>query len=317
MDAFLLIKMAYEEEVSELEKEAFVGPLLKTMTNFGKGALGKFKGIFGTVRKGARPAEQTGEKAVTQAERAGESASSAMKPPATTTPPATPPATTTGAEAGADAAKPGFWRQVGSLTGLAGAPKGTIGYTLGAPLRPFFGGEGAGNVVGFGVFGGALNAAMADPGERMSAFAKGFGSGLAGGAGWQWGGTLGKGMIGRLAKPGSTGLRGNIAKVTDPKAGLDSYGKIMEYGKGQLPGLLGARTLTNTIGIGSALGSSMLLQNAAEKHVPFLNPEQGIPPGVQAGAKAVGSAFGVPGMGLTAPQMPYMNQPGANPYGTI
>lgn len=41
------------------------------------------------------------------------------------------------------------------------------------------------DMVGFGLLGGGINAAMADPGERMSAFGKGLASGALGGAAWR------------------------------------------------------------------------------------------------------------------------------------
>jgi len=44
--------------------------------------------------------------------------------------------------------------------------------------------------LGFGLFGGVLNSAMADPGERMKAFGTGFAGGALGGAAWRGAGNV-------------------------------------------------------------------------------------------------------------------------------
>lgn len=53
----------------------------------------------------------------------------------------------------------------------------------------------AGDAVSFGALSGGINAAMADPGERMSAFGKGFAGGALGGAAWRMGGNVATGAL--------------------------------------------------------------------------------------------------------------------------
>jgi len=68
----------------------------------------------------------------------------------------------------------GVLKHLGSLTGFGGAPAGTLGSTLSAPLRllPGMTREGAATSLGFGLFGSGINAMMAPEGQGWSTFYK-------------------------------------------------------------------------------------------------------------------------------------------------
>ncbi|HUX00944.1 MAG TPA: hypothetical protein VMY35_08180 [Phycisphaerae bacterium] len=106
----------------------------------------------------------------------------------------------------------------------------------------------ASDMVGFGTFTGGIEAAMADPGERMKAFGKGFGSGALMGGAWAGGRNaarmglrkaMGSGGAARLADLQRFGLTGGY------KAGL---------GKGGVPLTKAQRALRGLKGTGTALG---------------------------------------------------------------
>jgi len=129
--------------------------------------------------------------------------------------------------------------------------------------------------VGFGLLGGGINAALADPGQRGEAFARGFGGGMLGGMAWRGAGNLataglkrglGAQRYGRLetaAKPGFTGnLFRDVAK--DGKVGPVSLRSM------------GAKTLIGGVPLAAGLGASMYMptfekepQNPYQQYAPY------------------------------------------------
>ncbi len=180
---------------------------------------------------------------------------------------------------GAAAKKPGLFGHAKSLLGFGG--EGTIGRSLSKPLSylPGMGREGAHQALGFGTIGGTLGAVTANEGERMSGFAKGFGLGTIGGAGWHYGQKGGQALMKGFAGTGGKdvgGLRGALRTVTT-KPGVDAedlrgLGKIIDSGQGlgASAKLLGARGLYGAGGLGTGVLASGMAEEKAEKYIPAL-----------------------------------------------
>lgn len=195
-----------------------------------------------------------------------------------------------GGAAGAATKTPGLLGHAGSLFGFGG--KGTLGQTLSAPLRPFLGRSGAHQALGFGTFGGAIGAGTAEEGQRMKGFAKGFGLGTLGGAGWQYGQKGSQAIMKGIAGTGGKnvgGIRGALRRVTSaPKAGkpdLSSLSKIYNsgLGPGQTAKLMGARGAFGVGGFGTGMLGSTFVEGQAEKRIPALR--QTTPSGVRGALK--------------------------------
>lgn len=137
-----------------------------------------------------------------------------------------------------------------------------------------------GEGLGFGAISGGINAAMADPGQRGEAFARGFGGGVLGGMAWRGAGNV-----------ASAGLKRGLGKHF---AGLEATAKQPWFGKLQ-PGqsrLKGWGSKAVLGGVPFAAGM------AASSYTPTFDKEQS--PYAQRGAQ------------LGASMAPYMN---ASPSG--
>lgn len=133
-------------------------------------------------------------------------------------------------------------------------------------------GRGAGrDAASFGLLSGGLSAATAEPGDRLSAFGRGFAGGALGGAAWRMGGAgakrlLYKGLgrqrymnLARAGRPGwFGGFRGPGGSVS---GGLKSFG---------------AKAAVGGVGLGGALGASMMMPTFESSQQAQQRP-QGMP----------------------------------------
>lgn len=174
----------------------------------------------------------------------------------------------------------------------------------------------------YGLLGGGLNALTADPGHRLEAFGKGFGTGVLGGIGWHYGGKLTSGAFRRLAGSKfllnkTPGLSKNLFKVVGEagKPGI-SFGEILSgqhISPAQAAKLFGLKALTSGAGLGAAFWANSATEEMAKEHIPFLRTE--LPDSYKNIPRYVNVARDVlraPRIGLTPPG----GSPGAFP-GTV
>jgi hypothetical protein len=122
--------------------------------------------------------------------------------------------------------------------------------------------------MGFGLLGGGANAALADPGQRGEAFARGFGGGMLGGMAWRGAGNLATAGLKRglgaqrysslteTAKPGFTGnLFRDVAK--DGKVGPVSLRSM------------GAKALIGGVPFAGGIAASMYTPTFEKDPTPF------------------------------------------------
>lgn len=157
------------------------------------------------------------------------------------------------------AAKPFEWggRAVGTAVSEASP-------TAGKFLRNLTRGS-ARDMASFGLLGGGINAAMADPNERWDAFQRGFGGGALGGLAWRVGsrGTQ-IGMQKGLGKPTMRSLvqasHGNrrFNPVTKRYEGGGVFGNLGQGHYGTALKSLGAKTVLTGAPFAGAMGLSML-----------------------------------------------------------
>jgi hypothetical protein len=138
------------------------------------------------------------------------------------------------------------------------------------------------DIASFGLLGGGLNAAMADPGERGSAFAKGFASSIP--MAMAWGGTqnlLSKGLSHTMSRYGVLGGKQGVERLSQL-----AKSPVLGKGGGSLGNrakAMGSRLLTGEnmpMGIGLPFAGAWLASDLA---MP-----SGEPP-AQEGAEAVGN----------------------------
>lgn len=109
-----------------------------------------------------------------------------------------------------------------------------------------------GQMAGFGLFSGGINAAMADPGDRLNAFGRGFGSGALSGAVFGGASNLAKMGLGKTL--GATTMA-NL-KNTAAQSGLKSWG---------------AKAVLGGVPLAAGMGLDMTL-------TPKINPFESHPP---------------------------------------
>jgi hypothetical protein len=193
---------------------------------------------------------------------------------------------------------------LGSLAGFGGA-QGTIGSKLYSPFRLLGGFKStdpareafrrnlAGEVGGFGMIGGALGAASAEEGDRLSGFGKGFGLGALGGLGWGYGSAGTRKGLGALAKkrlakkPGSAFWKTTAEStrapkydfatrtIVNPESAAKSHG-ILDFGEGwgrrlrEAGAGLGAKAAVGAGGLGTGILGAHFAERAGEKYIPGL-----------------------------------------------
>lgn len=209
---------------------------------------------------------------------------------------------------------------IGSLLGFGGEA-GSIGSKLYSPFR-ILGGVGrsptsqafqrsmASQTGGFGMLGGLMGAAGAEEGDRLSGFAKGFGLGAIGGAGFGYGGAAFQKAMGGLAKrrlaaaakagkaPGSfwTSVQQRTAptkfidgKMVKPEALPHAAGAF----RGGMAGRLGAGALVGGFGVGT-MGAGLLgstaLEHYGSKYIPGLS-DASAPTGLAGAARGYARAL--------------------------
>jgi hypothetical protein len=163
----------------------------------------------------------------------------------------------------------GVQKAVSSVSPTAGSFLGRVG--RGA----------AREAAGFGLLSGGINAAMAEPGERGSAFARGFAGGALGGLGWRAGRNLthqglnqflGSQRMGQLARAGHAG------------GGIFPSLRAGQYG--QAASALGAKAVTRGLPFAGALGASMAMPTFETEQQQEQRPSYA-PHMVYAGGKAL------------------------------
>lgn len=172
-------------------------------------------------------------------------------------------------------------------------------------------GRGAGReMIGFGVFEGGVNAALADPGDRASAFGKGFVGGAIGGLGWNLAGnatSMGiKRGLNSKALRGITGGHNRWKELAKPGVFSKLPGHLQGAGLGTR---MGARA--KAIGTAAVLTAAPM---AAGMAVPHWNPleAEGHPNPPVSNARTYAQA------GRTVAQRrpgSYGLYPGRSPYG--
>ena len=102
--------------------------------------------------------------------------------------------------------------------------------------------------VGFGALSGGINAAMADPGERGTAFMKGFGSGALGGLAWRGAGNV-----------ASAGLKRGLGKhFTGVEAASQNPVFSGTGGFGQRAKAFGSKALLGGVPFAAGMGASLM-----------------------------------------------------------
>lgn len=184
-------------------------------------------------------------------------------------------------------ALPWLWRGIkgvgGALKGAGGTLWGAGGKVIGTAAKPL---GGAGNravqwtgsrlgaspqtiakiqgmgkgmateAVGFGALGGGIEAAMADPGERGSAFMRGFGSGALGGLAFRG--------AGNLASAGMRRVGGQRFKALETTAKPGFWGKLGP-GQSRLKSM-GAKTIVGGVPFAAGMAATM--------YTPHFSPSQ-------------------------------------------
>lgn len=167
-----------------------------------------------------------------------------------------------------------LWGATGSkVVGATAKPLGWAGQKLtgavgqvspgAANLMTTIGKGSAREAAGFGLLSGGLNAATAEPGDRLSAFGRGFAGGALGGAAWRMGGNAARMGLGRALGPERMG---NLYRA----------GRHGWFGGGL--GGFGAKAVTTGVPLAGALGASMMMptfesQQAAQQRpsaMPYL-----------------------------------------------
>jgi hypothetical protein len=127
----------------------------------------------------------------------------------------------------------------------------------------------------FGLLSGGLNAATAEPGDRLSAFGRGFAGGALGGAAWRMGGSAARMGLGKAlgTTAGGASRMGNLYRA----------GRHGWFGGG-LKGF-GAKAVTSGVPLAGALGASMMMPTFDSQQQAQQRP-QGMPytPGQMYGA---------------------------------
>lgn len=142
-------------------------------------------------------------------------------------------------------------------------------------------GQGAAReMAGFGLLSGGINAAMAEPGERGSAFARGFAGGALGGLGWRAGGNLT-----RMGLNQAFGAR-NMGRLTETaNRGIWSNLRSGNYGQAGRSAAAGA--ITKGLPFAGALGASMAMPTFETQQQEQQRP-QGVPYAYGVGQAATG-----------------------------
>lgn len=156
-----------------------------------------------------------------------------------------------------------LWKHTGGkLVGATAAPMGWAGQGIQSAVSKVSPGAGqwlgqagqgaAREMAGFGLLSGGINAATAEPGERGSAFARGFAGGALGGLGWRAGSNItnmglkqvfGPRNLGRLQETAGRGIWSNLRSGNYGQAGRSAA----------------AGAITKGLPFAGALGASMMM----------------------------------------------------------
>lgn len=178
----------------------------------------------------------------------------------------------------------------GKLVGATAAPFGWAGRGIQSAVGKVSPGAGewlgrvgqgaAREMAGFGLLSGGINAAMAEPGERGSAFARGFAGGALGGLGWRAGGNLTRMGLGQVFGPR------NMGRLTETaNRGIWSNLRAGNYGQAGRSAAAGA--ITKGLPFAGAMGASMMMPTfETEQQQQQPQRPQGLPyaPGMVYGA---------------------------------
>lgn len=175
---------------------------------------------------------------------------------------------------------------------------GTLGKSMISPIKDISpgtykwlriaGGHVPRDMVGFGLFGGGINALMADPGDRMSAFGKGFAGGALGGAAWRGASNV----IGQAQRSAYRAMHGGklypnatrqLVRFKHPETGKMVSANLFKPGKG----LYGSAQ-------GNVFKSVKSVEEASKAHTAagkswFTNPERWYNRFNEGAAKRIGS----------------------------
>ena len=147
------------------------------------------------------------------------------------------------------------------MAGIGNRAVGAVGKVSprGAAFMKNIGKGAARDAAAFGTLSGGLNAATAEPGSRLSAFGRGFAGGALGGAAWRMGGSAARmgfgkalgttaGGASRMGNLYRTGRHGWFGGFKGPQGSLGTGLKSF-----------GSKALTGGVGLGGALGASMMM----------------------------------------------------------
>jgi hypothetical protein len=174
-----------------------------------------------------------------------------------------------------------LWGATGSkVVGATAKPMGWLGQKavgqvgkVSPGAAKFLGAAGKGaarDAASFGLLSGGLNAATAEPGDRLSAFGRGFAGGALGGAAWRMGGAAARMGLGKAI---GAQRMGNLYRA----------GRHGWFGGG-LKGF-GSKAVTAGVPLAGALGASMMMPTFETQQQAQQRP-QGMPftPGQMYGA---------------------------------
>jgi hypothetical protein len=147
------------------------------------------------------------------------------------------------------------------------------------------------DAMGFGLFGGGIEAAMADPGERGKAFLHGFGTGALGGAAWRGAGNLTSAGMRKLMPNAMKNMEGLAKAAPGDASFLKRWGSKAVVGGLPLAAGFGASELVTPHSVASspsaryttyaALGQGMMSPRmmGAFPSGPGYNPNLPLPQG--------------------------------------